>query len=194
MKLKVPLVLLCLLGVAVRAASVFKAGFAERDITPDIGMEAPGGYGKSFHRSFHDPCKVRVAVLDDGKLRVALVSLDLLFVNRYLVKEMRAEIGKRCGIKPECVLVAATHTHSGGPVGMAEPGDYDNAPELVRMLHYEKSTVANPVYIERVKRQTVGAVVDADANRTDARLAIGFGHEDKVAFNRRLRMKNGLTY
>jgi neutral ceramidase len=105
---------------------IVKVGFAETDITPDIGMEQPGGYGKSFHRTFHDACKVRAVVFDDGKQRVALVGLDTLAVPRYTVLEARAEIAKRCGIKPEAVLVGASHSHSSGPVGMVQPGEYDH--------------------------------------------------------------------
>ncbi len=174
--------------------SVFKAGFAERDITPDIGMEAPGGYGKSFHRTFHDPCKVRAVVFDDGKKRVALVGLDLLFVTRAIVLETRAEIQKRCGIRPDSVLIGASHSHSSGPIGMGEPGDYDNASPLVKELVNDKSIVSNPGYTLLLKKQIVDAVVAADAARVDAKLAVGYGHEDKVSFNRRLRMKGGMTF
>lgn len=171
-----------------------KAGFAQRDITPDLGMEAPGNYGKSYHRTFHDPCKVRAVVLDDGQQRVALVGVDLLFLTRHLVTAARAEIQKRCGIKPECVLVGASHSHSSGPIGMSEPGDFDNASPLVKHLATEKTIVSNPGYTQWLERQIVEAVVAAETARTDAKLAVGYGHEDRVSFNRRFHMENGLTF
>lgn len=175
-------------------ASSFKAGFAEQDITPDIGMEAPGGYGKSYHRNFHDPCKVRAVVFENGKQRVAMVGVDLLFITRHLTKESRAEIQKRCGIPAENILIGASHSHSSGPIGMSEPGDFDQASPLVRDLVNNKSIVSNPGYDQLLQRQIVAAVVAANENRVEAKLAVGYGHEDKVSFNRRLRMKGGITF
>ena len=173
---------------------VFKAGFAEKDITPDIGMEAPGGYGKSYHQTFHDPCKVRAVVFDDGKRRVALVGIDLLFVTRSLVQEARAEIQKQTGIPAEAVMIGASHSHSSGPIAMAEPGDFEKASPFVKDLVSNKTISSDPGYTQLLKKQIVDAVVRANSARTDAKLAVGNGHEDKVSFNRRLRMKNGLSY
>ncbi|MBY5959666.1 hypothetical protein KUV50_16045 [Membranicola marinus] len=191
-------VCLLLLGAVSAAAqkgtAVFKAGFSEKDITPDIGMEAPGNYGKRYHTSFNDRCKVRAVVFDDGDKRVALVGLDLLFVTRDVVQAARTEIHKRSGIEPEAIMIGASHSHSSGPIGMSEPGDYDNASPLVQDLVENKSITSDPGYTQHLKHQIVEAVVHADANRIDAKLAVGVGHEDKVSFNRRLRMKNGLTF
>ncbi len=174
--------------------TAFKAGFAQRDVTPDLGMEAPGGYGKSYHRSFHDPCKVRAAVFDDGKQRVAVVGLDLLFITRTLTKDVRAEIEKRCGIKADHILLGASHSHSSGPIGMAEAGDYDQAPPFVQDLYYKNSTISDPGYTQLLRKQIVDAVVAANDARVEAKAAFGYGHEDKVAYNRRLRMKSGLSF
>src|SRR6187431_3462359 len=111
------LLLLALILVAPSlAGAAVKAGFAERDITPEVGMEVPGGYGKSFSKKIHDPCKVRACVFDDGKQRVALVGLDALGVPRKLVLEARAKIAERCGILPEAVMIGASHSHSSGPI------------------------------------------------------------------------------
>ncbi len=119
-------------------APPFKAGFAERDITPEIGCEAPGGYGKSYHRSLHDPCKVRVAVFDDGKNRIALVGLDALFIHRQTVQNVRKAIAAKTGIPEGSILLGASHSHSSGPMSGVMPGEYDHAPELVRRLAYQR--------------------------------------------------------
>ena len=175
-------------------AGALRAGFAERDISPEIGMEMPGGYGKSYHKEFHDPCKVRAAVFDDGERRVALVGVDALELPRSLVEAARAGVHTRCGILRDHVLIGASHSHSSGPVGMVEPGQFDHASPLVRKLAYEQSSMSDAAYAKRVEEQIEAAVVEAHQRRAESRAGFGSGFEDKVAFNRRFRMKNGLTY
>src|SRR5688572_11450085 len=82
-----------------------KVGFAERDITPEVGSEAPGGYGKAYHRTLHDPCKVRAVVFDDGRQRVALVGIDALGIERPTVVKARKAIAKKTGMAEEAVLL-----------------------------------------------------------------------------------------
>lgn len=191
--------LACLIPLAIHAqpappTSSITAGFAERDITPGIGMEQPGGYGKSFHKTFHDPCKVRVALFDDGKKRAAVIGLDALVIPRQVVLDARAQIEKLTGITGDSILVCASHSHSSGPTGMVMPGEYDTASDLVKRLAYEESSCADAGYLVRLTSEIVARVVAANQNKVPVQLGFGFGHEDKVAFNRRLRMKNGQSW
>lgn len=174
-------------------ALVQKVGFAERDITPEIGMEQPGGYGKARSRAIHDPCKVRASVFDDGESRVAIVSLDTLAIRADTVKSVREKIEAACGIKPTAVMIAASHSHSAGPLIGALPGEFDDSDPLVKKLVYEQSTNADPDYVARVEQAIVEAVCEANEKRAAARLGFGFGHEDSAIFNRRFRMKSGFA-
>jgi hypothetical protein len=106
---------------------LLKAGFAERDITPDVGMQMPGNYLPDFVKGFHDRCKVRAAVFDDGATRVALVGTDTVVIPADVVQAARTKIQERCGIAPGSIMVGAAHNHSGGPIGMIKPGEFEHA-------------------------------------------------------------------
>ena len=94
-------VLLVLASVTLFAAPPAKpgvrVGFADRDITPDIGMEVPGNYGKVYAKKIHDACKVRASVFDDGQQRVALVGIDALMIRRETVLEIRGLVKAATG-------------------------------------------------------------------------------------------------
>jgi len=170
-----------------------KAGFAERDITPDLTTDRPEGIAYPRPATVHDPCKVRAAVFDDGHCRVALVGCDLESMLRSVVLAARAEIEAACAIPPECVLICGSHSHSAAFASIVEPGLFDHASEFVRHLAYDLSACPSQSYVDFVRRQIVSAVVGADRNKTDAVCAVGAGQEGTVTFNRRFRMRDGRT-
>lgn len=174
--------------------ALLKVGFAETDITPEIGMEQPGGYGKAFHQSIHDPCKVRAVVFDDGTRQVALVGIDAIAVHREMVQEVRRQVQEKTGLPPEAVLVGASHSHCSGPIYGARASEYEQAEPLVRRLALDESIVVPPAYYDHCLQQTVEAICQAHAGRTELACGVGRGIEDHVAFNRRFRMKNGLSF
>jgi len=89
-----------------------RAGAATSNITPFLGGNIVGGFTPFPATNVHDELHARCLVLDDGKIRLALVVCDLLAISRDVSLEARKLIHEKSAISPEHVLVCAVHTHS----------------------------------------------------------------------------------
>lgn len=168
-----------------------RAGFDERDITPTVGMERPGNYAKVLIGSTHDRLKVRAAVFGNGADRIALIGVDTLTISERTVAEARAEIHRRCGITGDRVLVAASHTHSGGPLFGYFASDFTlGSPEL-RHLAVDLSTVIDPGYHAQVISSITDAVARADGRACSGSMSYDLSCVHDVSFNRRFVMRDG---
>ena len=170
-----------------------QVGFGCADITPPVGKEVPGGFSKAYSETVHDPLYAAAMVIEAEDTRVALVGVDVLSVKGVVVREARREIEERTGIPGSHVMIGASHTHRGGPAVGALPGDFSraSAPEFCEHLARECATAADPDYARVLGEKIATAVILADQGKREAGLAVGVGHEDSVAFNRRFRMKDG---
>ncbi len=112
-------ILLTLVGAAATMAqqpSPLRAGAAAVDVTPqEFPVNLPGGFDANMAEVVHDPLNARALVLENGLTTLALVVVDNLGVARETADEARALAARRCGIAPEKVLIASTHTHSAPP-------------------------------------------------------------------------------
>ncbi|HZT81997.1 MAG TPA: hypothetical protein VFA26_17355, partial [Gemmataceae bacterium] len=152
---------------------MLQAGFGVADITPDAGMEMPGGFFKRQGKGVRDKLIAAACVVYDGATPVALVGIDTLFVTRPTVDAARRAIQKATKIPGDNVLVGASHTHSGGPIASCLGSDED------------------PKYTDRVTAGITKAVTDAWNALHACAIGVGIGAENSIAFNRRFLMRDG---
>jgi hypothetical protein len=152
---------------------MLQVGFGVGDITPDVGMEMPGGFDKRKGIGVRDKLLAVACVLHDGTTSVALVGIDALFITRPTVEVARRQIQKATKIPGDNVLIGANHTHSGGPVANCLGGD------------------ENPVYTEKLANAITQAVTSGWNSLHDSEVGIGTGKEDGISYNRRFLMRDG---
>src|SRR5512140_3346671 len=98
------------------SAPTIHAGAARRIITPPRGIFLIGyGDRSKGNAGVHDDLTATALVLDDGRTRLAIVALDMLTINEFVVDRIRA-----C-LAPTEVLLCCSHTHS-GPIAYAGEG------------------------------------------------------------------------
>ncbi|WNJ21012.1 hypothetical protein [Pontibacter sp. G13] len=135
-----------------------KKGDTFQDLNGNGKLDAP--YIAGFHANrpatgIHDDLWVRVMVLDDGKNRMAIASLDLIGLGSDDVIYIRMLIPESLEI--DYTTVMATHTHQGPDVlGMWGPNPYQ--------------TGLDEYYMSFVRTQTALAIIQAAQRMRPARL------------------------
>lgn len=98
---------------AEKAESVFRAGAATVDVTPQTFPRIiAGSFLEGRAEKANDALHVRCLVLDDGKTKIAFAIVDTCMMPQSLIDEAKGRASKECGIPVDHMMVSATHTHS----------------------------------------------------------------------------------
>ncbi|AWW00868.1 hypothetical protein [Arcticibacterium luteifluviistationis] len=149
-------------------AQSLQVGAAKRIITPNPLLPVSGGIGKPNPATEkRGDLYARALVLENGKNRIAIVSVDNLGWASVLGDKSRALIK---GILPENIIIAATHTHS--------------APDAYGFPDETGKSYADLEYLDWCVTQIADAVNEAVKNLEPASLKIAVGEaKGKIAYN-----------
>ena len=170
------LLIFTLLAVPTNAAEMFRAGAATSNLTPPIGSKIIGGFVPFPSTHIHDQLHARCLVLDDGRIRLAIVVCDLLGIDRVISEDARKQIAAKYRIPREHVLICATHTHSASSA-LGEDA--------------RKINQTADAYQQFVAERIVDGVACAINNLRPAQLAFGTTSVPEHVFNRRWFMRDG---
>jgi neutral ceramidase len=163
----------CTGGARNGVRSTLKIGIAEVNYTPEVGHDLVGNYrgDDAASRGIHDSLYAKALVASDGKgEKAALLTIDICMLSREPVEFMRAFIASNTDIKPENIMIMATHTHSGPPSDL-------NAPKAKEYL-----------------TKAAGAVILANGRLKPTVISVGRSKENRISHNRRLKCIDGTTH
>ncbi|MBN1347477.1 MAG: hypothetical protein JXQ73_32605 [Phycisphaerae bacterium] len=151
----------------------FRAGAATSNITPRLGISVNGGMSDRSAAHVHDELHFRCIVLDDGKTRLAIGTIDSCVVPRDVIDAAKQIIEKETKLPADHVLISATHTHY--------------APTLTSVFQSDPDEAYRGFLVRRV----ADGVRRAINNLAPAKIGWAVGSEPNQVFNRRWKLKPG---
>ncbi|MFB3827520.1 MAG: neutral/alkaline non-lysosomal ceramidase N-terminal domain-containing protein [Bryobacteraceae bacterium] len=166
--------LTCGASALAQAPREFRAGAAAVDITPPLGVLLDGTIMENGPaRHIHDELRARCLVLDDGSCRLAIVVIDCTMISREVLDQAKQIVHKHTGLRPDRMLMSATHSHSAVRAIGVGTGELDRE------------------YYAFLIRRIADSVRVAHNNLAPARIGWGAGSKPELVFNRRWFMKPG---
>lgn len=150
------------------AVAELRVGAAVVDVTPDqLPVLINGGMLSRSADQVKTRVNARAIVLDDGEERLAIVVVDSCMVPRLLLDDAKQRAADRTGLRPDRILVSATHTHT--------------APSSFGAL----GTSADPSYVPFLRERIAEAIVAAEKKLQPAKVGYGVVQADEFTALRR---------
>ena len=163
------LLLACfLIAVQSDISAAFKAGVSIRKVTPNPLLPVSGGVGPSNPTSRKEgDLTVRALVLEQDKVRVAIVGADFLGFPSALGNKVRAKVQS---IPASHILIGVTHTHS--------------APDCYGFPDEQGKVSCDLNYLDMVCNQMAESINEAVNRLQPAQIKIATGKtKGKIAYN-----------
>lgn len=149
---------------------MFKAGFAETNITPE---QFPVTTYMGQVEAALDPLFAQCGYFSDGATEVLLFSVNVVMLEFPLVDKIRAAISACSGVPVDNIMLSATHNHA--------------CPAVIARPHYPREEGYLLFLCERLTE----CAAKARENAAAAVLALGRGYEKRINFNRRFVKRDG---
>ncbi len=154
--------------------SIFLAGAARKDTTPELGTFLYGYRPDIACKSVHDPLSVTALAVSQNGRTALILTAEIGDIQTELCGKLADEIAKHCNVDKRNILISSTHTHT--------------APNLSGTVGW--GDIDTKYYEEIFLPATLGASADALSSMRPAEIAIGVT-ESKVGINRRRQFENG---
>jgi neutral ceramidase len=157
-----------------------RVGRAAVKITPAIGSPMGSSYGVTVSKGVQDDIFAKAIVIEQDGRKVGMVACDLISLRPAIVEEARRLIQSTTSLRPEDVIISATHCHAGPQMH----------PLFLKQVGGEAEQLGLE-YIKKLPSLIAESVQRAEADLTTARMSAAIGCEESLVFNRRFLMSDG---
>ena len=145
------------------ARAQLRVGAAVTDVTPlKFPVLVNGGMVARSISVVHTKVSARALVIESGENRIAMVVVDSCMIPRPLCDEAKQLASQRTRLRPDQIMISATHSHT-APASMGCLG-----------------TDADPTYVPYLREKLAEAIAAAEKNLESAE--IGWGSADAAKF------------
>ena len=158
---------------------MFKCGFYEKDITPALGSNIPGYAARCEAEDILLPLYSKAIAIESNGKCVIIISIDAICMSNFIHDEAVKRISEYTGVPSECILIHATHTHTGGPI------------EAVKLKYPNPYFTGDEEYTKMLAKAVGDSGILAYKRLEPMKASYAKGNVEGLGFNRNYQMKDG---